>query len=187
MRAASAPSGFPHSRVPPGSCCKSIRDCGKLQRLAGRVLLTCALASCGAASQGTPPTMPEPPSRDLKASFPDCPEGQDAVNLQVLKRCKGDLEAYRIGVLEPYNASVAVYSQRLTELDARLRTDAGAGRSSWESYEVWKEKIQAALDSAKIGGQLMAPYQEWFERYRQRIRFVIGEINLCETDPRRPC
>lgn len=131
--------------------------------------------------------MPKAPVRDLKGSFPDCPDANAPLTLRSLRNCRGDLEAFRAGVLEPYNKSVHVYSSRLNLLDAQLRKEANSGKILWATYEEQKATIGEELQRATPDGDLMAPYFEFFEKYKQRIRNVEGDIQRCETDPRQTC
>ena len=151
------------------------------------VAASLALASLRIAEASIKVEMPKTPTRDLKASFPDCPNANAPLTLRALRVCRGDLEAFRTGVLEPYNKSVHAYSAKLTALDAKLRKDASIGKISWTSYEEQKARINEELQRATPDGDLMEPYFEFVAKYKQRSRYVEGEIQRCVTDPRQSC
>jgi hypothetical protein len=136
----------------------AIRDrrVGSLPLVACRSALLASLwlLPRGLACAANLPVLPAPPgSDDLEKQFPVCPpDGEPSV--QSLLKCEGDLEAYRVGVLEGYNQKIGRYVAGLTAIDQSLEQLKATHEISDEDYTRLHTQISDGLDSARTNGSL---------------------------------
>lgn len=122
----------------------------------------------------TQPPLPAPPnSDDLQKDFPNCPG--DTPTLPSLRKCRGDLEAYRVGVLELYNVKIARYITALKQYDKTTELSVSRHQYSAEEYKNIHDQIVQALADAGPDGALLDVYHSLLSKYKETAKVVIAD------------
>jgi hypothetical protein len=123
--------------------------------------------------------MPKIPSNTFIADFPEtvCSSAKELISL---RKCRMELELFRINSLERYNQQIQEYRQNLNQISTNLERERREGHVGPKRHEKENRKIQKALHLTSGKGSAMKPYHEYQERYQQTSGWVVAEITQFE-------